>query len=485
MQQPPQAPHDAPAPAGAAWPAARRRLVAAVCLLAYLAAAVLLSATQPPYVAIAGELAGDHWYRIQLREQHVGYMYNTAHRDAAGDWHFETTTHFASRDDLRNTITRYQRFAATPPHHLLEARYSNRQRGQTAKTVIRRTRTGHGEDWRYQAELLRNSTRNEVDLNWRYTLGDFLGFEAWLAGAPRDAGARHLARNLDFERLRVVQRGYRVVDRNATGYLVETNAPFTATQTQLSQRFLPEKMTMSGVFDIRRSTESDAVALTELRNKTNYQFGLNERLENTQQLTRLVLEPSGPVAEAFTGVFELHRSQTPTSPQIRAPENYLGEELRYPVTNSRIQALAQEALQNARRAGDDDLVMAFIEVVQRTLRYAEDRPAGAVLTSLDRGTGECTDFADLLTTIARAANVPSRTVYGLAYKDGVRPTMMFHAWNELYVQGTWQAVDPTWPQRYADLTHIALTDQQAAELMLAHDKQAVEFTVLDTDYAGD
>ena len=326
---------------------------------------------------------------------------------------------------------------------------------------------------------------SEVVLDWRYGLGDFLHFEAWLAASTPAPGAAQLARSLDFERLRVVQRSYRVVERNSAGYLVETNAPFAATRTQLSSTFLPESMIMAEVFDIRRSTEADAVALTDMGRKARYLFELDQRLANPERLTRLVLAPDGVDADKLPRDFRLTMDRRSTAADTHvAPDSYLGETLRFPVANTRVQHLAQQALAAA-RADDGDLAGALIDVVHRTLRYAENRPSGSVLDSLDAGVGECTDFADLLTTVARAANLPARTIYGLAYKDGARPTLMFHAWNELFVHERWEAVDPTWPQRYADLTHIPLTDQQAARLMLAHDKQAVSFTVLDTRYAGD
>jgi transglutaminase-like putative cysteine protease len=117
-----------------------------------------------------------------------------------------------------------------------------------------------------------------------------------------------------------------------------------------------------------------------------------------------------------------------------------------------------------------------------TLRYTEGRPAGSVLEAVRRGIGECTDYADLYTTLARAAGLPARTVYGLAYKDGTPPSFMFHAWNEVHSDGAWRAMDPTWNQTVTDATHIPMTDSQAANLMLAHSRSDVAFSVTRAEY---
>ena len=59
---------------------------------------------------------------------------------------------------------------------------------------------------------------------------------------------------------------------------------------------------------------------------------------------------------------------------------------------------------------------------------------------------------------------------------------MFHAWNEIYTDGQWQAVDPTWNQTTVDATHIPLSDTQAAMMMLANNTGEISFSVLATEY---
>jgi transglutaminase-like putative cysteine protease len=108
-----------------------------------------------------------------------------------------------------------------------------------------------------------------------------------------------------------------------------------------------------------------------------------------------------------------------------------------------------------------------------------------VLGSLQSGRGECVDFADLFTTLARTQGIASRTVYGIAYSALPSPGFRFHAWNEILRDGKWHSVDPTWNQTVADATHIALSDQTLAALASAMQRETIAFTPVTWDYRSD
>jgi hypothetical protein len=59
---------------------------------------------------------------------------------------------------------------------------------------------------------------------------------------------------------------------------------------------------------------------------------------------------------------------------------------------------------------------------------------------------------------------------------------MFHAWNEVFADNRWQSVDPTWNQMRVDATHIPLTADEAAAMLLATAARAVGLTVIDSQY---
>jgi transglutaminase-like putative cysteine protease len=104
-----------------------------------------------------------------------------------------------------------------------------------------------------------------------------------------------------------------------------------------------------------------------------------------------------------------------------------------------------------------------------------------VLALLEHPVGDCTEFADLFTTLARALEIPARTVFGMAYANDGEPAFAFHAWNEVLVDGNWQAVDPTWNQVRVDATHIPLPGS-GATLKLITGAPDLRFSVEEVEY---
>jgi hypothetical protein len=76
--------------------------------------------------------------------------------------------------------------------------------------------------------------------------------------------------------------------------------------------------------------------------------------------------------------------------------------------------------------------------------------------------GDCTEYSVLFVALARAVGLPARVAVGIAYwppGDGFG----WHAWGEVYIEGRWIAVDPTWNQPIADATHLKLAGDGPAE----------------------
>lgn len=421
---------------------------------------------------IAENLLGETWYKIELDAQHVGYMHNLAYRDHRGRWHFDSTTHFALNENEPNTISKHMVFAAGRPHALERATYLNRTGARAARTSV----VARGEVMIASNE--RDGHTSETELDWQFDLPTFVALEVWLATQSRPPRSEHLAKGPDFERLRLVQRTYRVVEHNEQGYLVETNAPFAATSTQLDAQQRPVRLSMAGLFDVTQASEAVSIDLHSLKRKTNYLFPLDQRLHDHHALATLKLAMDTSAELDLPTEYALTANGASGNGD---PEEFRGEELRYPITHPDIQRLAQAALDR-----EDAMTVPerLVDIAHAQLEYAEEEPAGSVIVALAERRGECTDFADLYTTLARAAGFAARTVYGLAYKDGSNPALMFHAWNEVHDGDGWRAVDPTWNQRSADATHLALSDAAAASMMRANNRDGVRFRVLGSSYGS-
>ncbi len=82
-------------------------------------------------------------------------------------------------------------------------------------------------------------------------------------------------------------------------------------------------------------------------------------------------------------------------------------------------------------------------------------------TVLEQKVGDCTEHTWLTVALLRALAVPARPVYGIAYTGDAESLFAYHAWVEVALPDAagverWLAIDPTWGEREADATHIAL-----------------------------
>lgn len=109
------------------------------------------------------------------------------------------------------------------------------------------------------------------------------------------------------------------------------------------------------------------------------------------------------------------------------------------------------------------------QAVATLVRWVAETLADTVLDShsaaeaLELRKGNCQSHTRLYVALARAAGIPTRMVSGLVYARG--QGFLYHSWAESYADG-WIAVDPTFGQAPADLTHLRLVEgDEPAEMM--------------------
>jgi len=83
------------------------------------------------------------------------------------------------------------------------------------------------------------------------------------------------------------------------------------------------------------------------------------------------------------------------------------------------------------------------------------------LETLKTRNGNCQTHARLYAALARGAGIPTRFVSGLVYSPG--QGFLYHSWDESYLNGVWVAVDPTFGEMPASVTHIKLIEGDSAD----------------------
>ena len=237
---------------------------------------------------------------------------------------------------------------------------------------------------------------------------------------------------------------------------------------------------MAGRYDVRLSNQESAVpqnAITKLPQPAIQKFGLDQALSRRHELEALELTVLG--ITTLPGTIVTQSGGLSASSANAPPLHYVGEHIDYPIHHPKVQRLLMRFERSS-----DELVTAhnLVAFTHGQLNYVEHQYAGTVLTALELRRGECTDFADLYTTLARSLGLPARTVYGLAYDGEGSPGFRFHAWNEVYANDRWHSIDATWNQVSSDATHIPLSDEQYADLLRLREGQPLAFQLQAAHY---
>lgn len=177
--------------------------------------------------------------------------------------------------------------------------------------------------------------------------------------------------------------------------------------------------------------------------------------DKTEGSKMLYVEAIDPAAAEFTVVttFRLTRQEVLTDLTGARPEQLSASEREklarhlqpntYVTIDDRIRDLAAKIVGSeknsvvaARKIYDYVLNFADYWVVDPANKKAS--PVGSTEYCLTTKTGNCTDFHSLWTSIARAAGIPTRIVYGSFFKkelDGKDTDQSYHCWTEFYAPG--------------------------------------------------
>jgi transglutaminase-like putative cysteine protease len=128
------------------------------------------------------------------------------------------------------------------------------------------------------------------------------------------------------------------------------------------------------------------------------------------------------------------------------PDFFLEPDIYVECDDEEVQALADQLAQD--QTNPCQTLEALYDYVREHITYnayeAGDR--GAVW-ALEHGTGDCTEFADALLALSRAAGIPARFLEGVTYREGGSSdlTQIKHDWLEAYLPDHgWVPLDPTW-----------------------------------------
>ncbi len=133
--------------------------------------------------------------------------------------------------------------------------------------------------------------------------------------------------------------------------------------------------------------------------------------------------------------------------------------------NSNDKAIKREALKISNNYSNAyDLVKAmekwtYDNITRKTLRVAFANAAQV----MQQREGDCTEHSLLLASLLRAAGIPSKIVIGLVYSEKPEKAFGYHMWVKAYI-GEWINLDPSFPDKNFNPTHIALAESSFNKL---------------------
>jgi hypothetical protein len=432
------------------------------------------------------KILGTDFYGVYLLGKKVGFARITHERvpDAknpgirvAQEFQLKLTA-MGQRMEMRQS--ELQEFDARPPYALRRVEFSE-SNGKSTKAITL-DRAAQGFDALIHAGG-EKSRKHLADLN--YTFADVLTPTLWLRQGPR-VGDTLVTRDFDAEELKVERETRKLVSTKTSTVNgvkviyqeVEATNPkegFTSLERfdQQAERLL--SMKVLGVFEIRFEPEKEA-------KNTEYSADLfvlgtakvNKPLGEGTNLAGLILEipvtqgevlKSGPrqaVTRNPSGTFtcKLGKAYGVNVPATSKEfEENLADTIEYPTGHAKVQALAKDAVGDAKTPAEK--VARMVHFVHGYITPSYTAEPLTLLDILKGRKGDCKAYAKLLTTLARAAGIPSREVGGLLYLGDDEKAFGGHAWNEVVLDGHWVPVDAAFDEVDINPTHITFGSNQS------------------------
>lgn len=135
----------------------------------------------------------------------------------------------------------------------------------------------------------------------------------------------------------------------------------------------------------------------------------------------------------------LKLSNAPNIDDVDEIDIYLAAEQNIEADHQDIKRIASELKANEDHATARNIYSWIIEHMEYKGFVPDDRGA---LYALKNGTGDCTEYSQLFTAMARSTGMPTRTVAGfVSSEDAYLKAKDFHNWSEVYIDGRWWLVD--------------------------------------------
>ena len=435
-------------------------------------------------------IEGDYWYEITDGGRGIGYLNEEISLGKQGISVFSRLDYSINGSKSVSSQRRLL-FSASPPYNLIkgterkgygkdaidlsiELALENKNRWEPNDYLIRITANGESSTEPTTASI------NFLDLN-RLSYAVFSGLD------KKDIAENHQI--FDFSTLsnRIVES--ELVTKSSESVMIESTVDSVMHRSTYSNLGILERSEFGSQYSIQKSTEREVIQ--SLSNDTfvaaSKEFPkilLDRMLADPGKIKELSLKLDSNNADqkGFRNTLPIalsteigdHKKHS-SSELPRLPTNQTAT---FPTRHPKILRILGEF--QHQESGIDN-VSALVAFIHELVDYEDIPDNQGVLETLDSGRGDCTEFADLFTTLARSIGIPTQTVFGIVYETGGIPKMAFHAWNEIEINEKIIEIDPTWQQIPADGSHIRLS-QKTINSFQNYPEKEINYSVDHTGY---
>ncbi|MGE0709088.1 MAG: transglutaminase family protein [Planctomycetota bacterium] len=427
----------------------------------------------------------DEWYGAYYRGEKCGYsQMRLAFEGDSFVFERNVKWKILSMGHRQEVVTRERyEFAAKRPYPLMAARYF--QRGDKDKIEVEARREGTS----FRVTLKNpNGEQTQVKQALPYTFLDAAG--RYFATRP-EAGGKLMVIQLDLAKWQGGALLYEVVDskrvnrRGVPTKLFRCKLKTMKDQKLVGEAVLDErgvimKEHIFGLVELRLEPEELAKQADYSSDlfeggmaKLDRPLGCEARSVRSLRLqvggkARKSIQSYGPQVvehdegKTFVEIVAGRRNEPASAAERKKAMEVTAE---VPWQHPKVAALAREAVAGARTPREK--VVKLVPFVSRYVQDAYGKNAVSALQVIESKQGDCTEHSTLFAALARAAGVPCRMVFGVAYTDDSDQAFGGHAWNEVELDGQWVAVDSTWEETLVDATHIRFgtSDAETARIL--------------------
>lgn len=416
---------------------------------------------------IYSEVRGTYWYLISHDTTPIGHLKVTHRKRATGGYEVARVLNFRVTQGREVEIHEVHQFDEPPPHLLqLASRVTEITEGGTTRTM---------------ADLI------EVGVSNKETFRDISYFSTVPFSSALTEGKFNLETpfvDFDTKDLRIRRWDLGVPSTNSVRIATSTDK---SVSHLLSPKGIPRATALGDTISITLTGQHNARSWQEAPPLLQAEFisvEVTPPLVRPRELVGLTLninaDPSSQ--ELWKPMLNSHNQLDIDRNQLDPFEGALASS----VVRSRHMEVSQPlteliALANLDTTLTEKSIQAWMEFLHNHIRYEEVGIVSSIDDTLQRRTGDCTEFADVFDRLAEVFGWPSRTQVGLAYDEGSK-TFRAHAWNEVVLDGQWVPIDVGWNQFPADASHVPFPTSDVVSVLAVVSR--TRFTVVDQRYAS-